>query len=107
MSRYATALAAMIVHMPWPSAAATTGTAMRNAASTTVLGPKTRRIPNAYGWGSDGSSSAAPSSSDDGVDEGPDTGGGGGDERGGCSETGGPDTGGSDASAGASGAGGG
>ena len=31
----------------------------RNAASTAVLGPKTRRIPEAYGSGSDGSSSAS------------------------------------------------
>src|SRR4051812_9361644 len=70
----------MIVQAPEPRTAAVKGTATTNAASTKVLGPKTRRIPEAYG--PDGGSS----SSDDEV-------GGGG--AAGESDTGGPATGGS------------
>jgi hypothetical protein len=76
ITRYATALDAMIVHVRNPIAAAVIGTAMRNAASTTVLGPKTRRIPEAYGP----EDSVSPPAGSSSVDE---VGGGGGGEAGG------------------------
>ena len=46
-SRYATALAPTIAYALRPATSAMTGTATRNAASTMVLGPKTRRISKA------------------------------------------------------------
>src|SRR5947199_7376142 len=47
----------MIVQAPSPRTAAVKGTATTNAASTKVLGPKTRRIPEAYGPDAGSSSS--------------------------------------------------